>query len=141
VDFAADDKQRREGGRDTWLVASSPYPHSDSPVLSAAGSVGPARGTKQPSVQAPPATERGRIKVVEFDQGREQKHPGSRSEKDDELARSRQYAATEPAAPARPIKIVEFDQAAAPPREFDAASGGRRIKIIDFDALQSGGSK
>ena len=127
VDFAADDKQRRDGGRDAWLVASSPYPHSDAPIVPAAAHVGAAGDAGQPPAPTPPASERGRVKIVEFDPRHEPQAAGSR--------------AAAPAPPARPIKIVEFDDAAAPPRDAASSSGDRRIKIVDFDALQSRGSK
>ena len=141
VDFAADDEQRRDGGRDTWLVASSPYPHSDSHLSPPAEAIGAAGDVNQTSAQTAPAAARGRIKVVEFDQGPEKLAHSTRVSPDSDVTQSRQSAAAELAMPARPIKIVEFEHGDMPPRDADASSSGRRIKIVDFDAVQTRGNK
>ena len=143
IDFDAEGRQRRDGGRDGWKVASSAYASFDAkagapPQPSAAVVVG-ATSVRQDLVAARPSPVQasvvatpGRIKIVEFNQGDER--PAS--------ARPVEVAATrsqpsEAAVTPRPIKIVEFGQDGAAPRPADEAGAGRRIKIVDFDALHS----
>ena len=155
VDFDAEGQQRRDGGRDAWKVASSAYPsfdaNSDAPVATpvrlpaAASSQTSVEPTDAPAtcspanVPTPPA--RAHIKIVEFNQGDAGQPKRALRAADTAASPVHRSGPAAPVRPARPIKIVEFDQDGMAPPSADARSGGQSIKIVDFDALHSRGDK
>ncbi|MDD5323723.1 MAG: ATP-binding cassette domain-containing protein [Polaromonas sp.] len=131
VDYDADGKQHRDGGRDAWKVTTSAYPnfdsHPKSPDVTPTGTTTRESGAARSDVTVRP-------RIVDFDRGDED--PLNSASKATERMPSRlQQSAAD--LPARSIKIVEFDQVGIQPRPADRRSGDQPIKIIDFDALRS----
>ena len=134
VDFDAEGRQGRDSGREGWTVTTSAYPNFNAPaVVSSPSSVLPV-SSATPTAPAT-APQRGRIKIVEFNQGGE--HDAARPPQGIE----RRVELKAPAEAIRPIKILQFNQGSSAPPANPTPSGERRMKIVDFDALNVASSK
>ena len=148
IDFDEQQRQRQDGGRDAWKVASSAYPgfaNSANSVVAtpatvrvelgarpAAAAAAAAAGPWSPSA-ASSAAAIGRIKIIEFN-----------GDGDGNVAAA-------PSAPALAIRIVEFGgSGVVADRGAGSVSGLAAIspcaapagmKIIDFDALHARGGR
>ena len=145
IDFDEQQRQRQDGGRDAWKVASSAYPG----FANSANSVAAIPAMVRVELGATPATAAtsaassaaaiGRIKIIEFN---------GDGDGDGSVSAA---PATAPSAPALAIRIVEFGgSGVVADRGAGAGAGTAAIspsaapagmKIIDFDALHARGGR
>ena len=155
VDFESEALQRADGGRDAWKVTTSAYPSFDGSAGKPAALpevpatvrpqddgrlYAPVSGAQGP-VAGAGAVIPGRIKVVEFSHGDDALRPSPVSAPGKGSVRAARHVEAASEQPARPIKVIEFDQDGAPPRSRNESAGKRPIKIVEFDAPSYRSSK
>ena len=142
VEFGGDAATPQPGDADNWKRRSSAYPsfdkkpsHTDAPSLEALRAV-PGASDAKPDMPAPASSSssaRPKIKIMEFNTG------GAASGRAAPVASAagRQDTAPAPAVKST-MKIMEFDDRAAPAARSAVASGRSGIKIVEYGETAKG---